>query len=120
MMQRGNKLVEGNGWRVLGIAIIIGLIAAVLSGFAGLPFQIAASAADSRPIALVGRILSDGCSLSFGALAGTLLYFDLRARHVGAAALKRRRRRHQRGRIGSSRPAPSLAAHASPSPTARP
>jgi hypothetical protein len=83
-IRRSNQLVEGNGWRVLGISILVGLIAAVLAALAGAPFQIAAVAADSRGLALVGQILTDGFSLSFAALAGTLLYFDLRARHGGA------------------------------------
>lgn len=83
-IRRSNQLVEGSGWRVLGISILIWLTAAVLGGLAGVPFQIAAAAADSDLLALVGQILADGFSLSFAALAGTLLYFDLRARHGGA------------------------------------
>jgi hypothetical protein len=83
-IRRSNELVEGNGWRVLGISILVGLISAVVGGVAGAPFQIAAVAAESDALALVGRILTDGFSFSFAALAGTLLYFDLRARHGGA------------------------------------
>jgi hypothetical protein len=83
-IRRSEELVDGNGWPVLGIAILISLIAAVPAGLAGVPFWIAGAAADSGALALAGQIVSDGFSLSFAALAGTLLYFDLRARHEGA------------------------------------
>jgi hypothetical protein len=81
---RSEELVDGNGWRVLGTAILIWLIAAALAGLVSAPFAIAAAAVDSGAIGLVGLLVSNGFSLSFAALAGTLLYFDLRARHDGA------------------------------------
>lgn len=81
---RSHELVEGNGWRVLGIAIMIWIASNVLGLLAGAPLQIAGSALGSELVWLVGKIMADACVLSFAALAGTLLYFDLRARHAGA------------------------------------
>jgi ABC-type anion transport system duplicated permease subunit len=47
--------VAGRWWRIFGIAVVISLL-------------------------LAGQIVADAIALSFAALAGTLLYFDARAR----------------------------------------
>jgi hypothetical protein len=87
---RSEELVDGNGWRVVGTAILIWVIAAFLAGLVAAPFEIAAAAADSGALELVGQIVSDGLGLSFAALAGALLYFDLRARNEGDLAAPER------------------------------
>lgn len=82
---RSSALVKGSWWRVLGIAVLLIVVAGVASAFIALPFEAAADALDLGVISLVGIILGEALPLSFTALAGTLLYFDLRAR----------RRRHE-------------------------
>jgi hypothetical protein len=83
-IRRSHELVEGHGWRVLGIALMIWIVSNVLGLVAAAPVQIAGIHAESRGIWLVGHMMGAGASLSFAALAGTLLYFDLRARFAGA------------------------------------
>jgi hypothetical protein len=83
-IRRSHQLVEGYGWRVLGIAVMIWVVSNVLGLVAAAPLQIAGIRAESLGIWLVGHMLGTGASLSFAALAGTLLYFDLRARFEGA------------------------------------
>jgi hypothetical protein len=83
-MSRSWNLVEDNWWRVFGIFILITIIGGLMAAVAGLPFMAAGALADSGPLTLIGQILLDGVVYSFTALAGTLLYFDLRARHEGA------------------------------------
>jgi hypothetical protein len=85
-MRRSWDLVKGNWWRVFGIFILITIIGGIMAALAGLPFMAAGAFADSGPLTLLGQILLDGVIYSFTALAGTLLYFDLRTRHEPASA----------------------------------
>jgi hypothetical protein len=85
-MRRSWGLVKDNWWRVFGIYILITIIGGIMAALAGLPFMAAGALADSGPLTLVGQILLDGVIYSFTALAGTLLYFDLRSRHQPAPA----------------------------------
>ena len=82
---RSSELVKGSWWRVLGILVLLVVVAGIASAFITLPFAAAAEALDLGVILLVGIVLGDALPLSFTALAGTLLYFDLRARRAGAA-----------------------------------
>jgi hypothetical protein len=84
-IRRSEELVDGNGWRVLGTAILIAVVATAFAVAAVVPFTIVDAAVDSDALNLVGTIVSDGVWLSFAALAATLLYFDLCARHACAA-----------------------------------
>jgi hypothetical protein len=83
-ISRSSALTEGSFWRVLGIGILLSLVAGVMGAIAGAPLQIAGAAADAGVLTAIGGTLQNGISLSFTALSGTLLYFDLRARHHGA------------------------------------
>jgi hypothetical protein len=47
--------------------------------------------ADIGPLTLLGQILLDGVVYSFTALAGTLLFFELKARHGGGPPPRERR-----------------------------
>ncbi len=51
-----------------------------------LPLDLAAEAADSGPLYMLGTMLSDALIASFVALTGTLLFFDLRARKLDTTA----------------------------------
>lgn len=83
-IRRSEELVDGHGWRVFGTAILIAVVATVLAVAAVVPFSIITTAADSDALSLVGGVVANGVWVSFSALAGTLLYFDLKARHGGA------------------------------------
>lgn len=83
-LSRSSQLTEGNFWRVLGIGLLLSIVSSVMGGLAGAPLQIAGAAVDSRLLAAVGGTIGNGITLSFAALSGTLLYFDLRARFEGA------------------------------------
>ena len=55
---------------------MIWVVSNVLGLVAAAPLQIAGIHAESRGVWLVGHMMGSGASLSFAALAGTLLYFD--------------------------------------------
>jgi hypothetical protein len=48
-IRRSHELVEGNGWRVLGIALLIWIVSSVMGVVGATPLQLAGMAADSRP-----------------------------------------------------------------------
>jgi hypothetical protein len=77
---RSADLVRGQWWRVFGIAVAITLLAAIFAALLQIPLTVAGYAADVGPLVLIGQTIGDAISLSFAALAGTLLYFDARAR----------------------------------------
>jgi hypothetical protein len=79
-LERSSDLVRGQWWRVFGIALAITVLAWILAALLQFPLTVAGYAADVGPLVLLGRILGDAISLSFAALAGTLLFFDARAR----------------------------------------
>jgi hypothetical protein len=82
-LQRSAELVRGSWWRVLGVVIVLNVVAGLFGLLIQSPFAAIADSVDSGAIALVGTILGNAVTLSFVALAGTLLYFDLRARKGG-------------------------------------
>ncbi|MEA2455900.1 MAG: hypothetical protein QOI45_2162 [Thermoleophilaceae bacterium] len=85
-LARSADLVRGRWRRVFGIALVISLVAGVLAALLAVPLEIVGYLADSGPLVLLGQIAADAISLSFAALAGTLLFFDARARKGGAPA----------------------------------
>jgi hypothetical protein len=85
-LRRSADLVRGQWWRIFGIALVITLIAAILAALILIPLQLVGDAADSGPLVLLGQIIGDAVTLSFAALAGTLLFFDARARKHPAYA----------------------------------
>jgi ABC-type Fe3+ transport system permease subunit len=80
-LSRSWELAQDNWWRLFGISIVIGLISGLLSALFGLPISLLADEYDSGPLLVLGTIVSDAAVLSFTALAATLVFFDLRARH---------------------------------------
>jgi hypothetical protein len=85
-LRRSHQLVKRNWWRTFGILIVLGLMAALLALPLGFATQIVGDQADNGPLYVLGGAIAQTVSLSFTALAGTLLYFDLRARKMAAAA----------------------------------
>ena len=77
---RSHDLVRGSWWRVFGIAVTVSLIAVVASAPAAWAGSWMGDATDSMAVVLAGAVVSDVVLYSFGALASTLLFFDLRAR----------------------------------------
>ena len=79
-LERSADLVRGQWWRIFGIALVISILAGVLAAVLGVSLQAAGWALENGWLVLVGQVISDAIALSFAALAGTLLYFDARAR----------------------------------------
>ena len=78
-LDESGDLVRDSWWRIFGIWLAVGVIA---WGATGAPELIVDTAIDLPDAArLVVHILLDAAGYSFAALAGTLLYFDVRARH---------------------------------------
>jgi hypothetical protein len=84
-MRRSSGLVEGSWWRVFGITIVLALIAGAVSSVVALPMVAAAEAANAGALYVLGQIVADTLGISFAALSGTLLFFDLRARKARPA-----------------------------------
>jgi uncharacterized membrane protein len=85
-LRRSRELVKDNWWRTLGILILLGLLSALLAVPLGFVTQIIGEAADNGPLYVLGAAIAQTVTLSFTALAGTLLFFDLRARKHHAPA----------------------------------
>ncbi len=66
-LSRSSALVKGNWWRVLGIMLVVGIIAAVISSILG-------------TIPRVGSIIGGILSTPVAITGATLLYYDLRVR----------------------------------------
>ncbi|MEA2287168.1 MAG: hypothetical protein QOJ21_3211 [Solirubrobacteraceae bacterium] len=84
-LARSAELVRGSWWRTFGCVVTMVLVALVLASV----MTAVVAAFDSPPIYVTGLILAQAVTLSLTATFGTLLYFDLRARHdvaAGAAA----------------------------------
>jgi hypothetical protein len=75
-LERSGDLVRGQWWRIFGIALLITVIASVLAVLLLIPFFLSGDGI----VMLISQIAADAVCLSFAALAGTLLYFDARAR----------------------------------------
>jgi hypothetical protein len=60
--------------------VLIALIGALLAFTLGLPLIAVSAVTENGVAALLGQFVVDAVCYSFTALAGTLLYFDLRAR----------------------------------------
>ena len=77
---RSRELVKGNGWQVFGVIIVIFLLTFVISGLVG---GIGAAAGTAGRI--IGEVIASTLTAPLGALAASVLYFELR-RGKGEAA----------------------------------
>lgn len=82
-MRRSFALVRGNGWWTLGVVVVVNLLAGIAGGFATLPAVGIAESSDSALPLLIAAIIVEPFTLSFQALATTVLYFTLIARATG-------------------------------------
>jgi len=69
-LSRSSALVKGNWWRVLGIVLVVGILAAVVSAILA-------------QIPVVGGIIGGTLSTTIVIIGATLLYYDLRVRKEG-------------------------------------
>ncbi|WP_372791173.1 hypothetical protein [Paraconexibacter sp.] len=79
-LRRSWNLVRGNAWWVLAVIVVINLLAGVLGALVTLPAASAAQSADSALILLIATMIVEPFTLSFQALATTILFFTLLAR----------------------------------------
>jgi hypothetical protein len=82
-LRRSRELVAGQWWRVFGIGIFFAVAIGVVSGIVTVGAAAAADASGRELFVLVGSMLSDVFAVGFTAVAGTLVFFDLRVRHEG-------------------------------------
>jgi ABC-type sugar transport system permease subunit len=85
-MRRSVELVRRRFWPVLGIAVVSGLMASLLSFILGFPFAAAGALIGLRwgfLLVAVGSILPALIASPFVSIVATLIYFDGRIRHEG-------------------------------------
>lgn len=80
---RSTELVAGSWWRMLGIVLVISLMIGLPKNVLIVAFAQLAHALDARAVELVGRMALDTVGVSIQAVAGVLLFCDLRARRQG-------------------------------------
>jgi hypothetical protein len=83
-LRRSRELVAGEWWRVFGIGIVFSVMIGVVSGIVTVGAEAAADASGREVFVLLGGMLGDVFAVGFTAVASTLVFFDLRARHEGA------------------------------------
>ena len=83
-LDRSWNLVRDTWWRTFGILILLNVISSAASGILAQPINSAARGADSGQLWVLSQIVANTIAYSFTALAATLLFFDLRARHAGS------------------------------------
>jgi hypothetical protein len=85
-MRRSFALVRPRFWPVLGIAVVSGLLAYVLSSVLGAPFTFMAQLIGLRwgfILLAIGSIVPALLASPFVSIVATLVYFDARIRHEG-------------------------------------
>ena len=84
-LRRSWALTKGNGWRVFGIMIVAGLVAAVVGGVIGAIGEAIASNAGTAAwfVRAVAGSVGAVVTTPFSQMVTVLLYFDLRVRHDG-------------------------------------
>ena len=86
-LRRSGELVHGMWWRVAGILFVLGLLGAIVAGvLAAIAGVVVGVLGDADAGIAVGNVLLQTLAVSWTAVAGTLLYFDLRAREAPAFA----------------------------------
>jgi hypothetical protein len=79
-LRRSWNLVEDQWWRTFGILIVLAIVSGLLALPLGFVTQIIGDSADNGPLYVLGSAIAQTVTLSFTALAGTILFFDLRTR----------------------------------------
>jgi hypothetical protein len=79
-LRRSSEIVEGQWWATFGRLVVISIVGLLVGLVVGGLLGAIGEAADSPALYVAGQVLSQAAATSFGALAGTLLFFDRRAR----------------------------------------
>jgi hypothetical protein len=79
-LRRSSEIVAGKWWSTFGRLIVISLVGLVVGLVVGGLLGAIGQAAGSPALYVAGQVLSQAAATSFAALAGTLLFFDRRAR----------------------------------------
>ena len=89
-LRRSFRLVRLQWWRVFGISVVVGLVSLGLALVISLPFQVIsritapeAATTLSSTVEFLGELAVVLVVPPVGAIAGTLLYYDLRVRKEG-------------------------------------
>jgi hypothetical protein len=82
-LRRSRELVSGQFWRVFGIGIVFSVMIGVVGALVAAVFTGIADASGRELFVLLGSMVSDVFTIAFTALAGTLVFFDLRVRAEG-------------------------------------
>jgi hypothetical protein len=98
-LKRSWDLINGSGWRVFGIVIVISLLVFIVSAIVGGVLNIPLAILNAQAGSVVGSLLSI-LFQPFQFAAYTLLYYDLRVRKEGFDM------EQLAGHIGESRPVP--------------
>ena len=85
-LRRSWELVKGSWWRTFGIVVVLSIISALLALPLGFVTQMIGAAADNGPLFVLGTAIAQTVTLSFVAVAATLLFFDLRTRKAATPA----------------------------------
>lgn len=80
-LRRSWALTQDRWWRSFGLIAVLNLAIAVPAALVTLPLDAVARSADAQAISLAGTMLGQIATLPVVAIGGTLLLFDLRARH---------------------------------------
>lgn len=83
-LRRSASLVAGSWWRVFGILVLLYLVGGGIANLLAQPLEALGHSAGSGVLVLAGIVVAQALAYSFFALAGTVLFFDLRARARGA------------------------------------
>jgi hypothetical protein len=79
-LRRSSEIVDGRWWSTFGRLIAISLAGLLVGLVVGGLLGAIGEAAGSPALYVAGQVLSQAAATSFAALAGTLLFFDRRAR----------------------------------------
>ena len=81
-LRRSGELVQDQWWSTFGRLFVISLVGVLVGIVVGGLLGAIGAAAGSPALYVAGQVLSQAAATSFGGLAGTLLFFDRRARRT--------------------------------------
>jgi hypothetical protein len=82
-LRRSRELVAGQWWRVFGIGLVFSVMIGLAAEIITFGAQGIADASGRQVFTLAGTMLADVFTVGFTAVAGTLVFFDLRTRLEG-------------------------------------
>jgi hypothetical protein len=79
-LARSGEIVQGQWWSTFGRLVVLSIVGLLVGLVVGGILGAIGQAASSPALYVAGQVLSQAAATSFSALAGTLLFFDRRAR----------------------------------------